>query len=84
LIWASYQGSPELVGILLDAGADVTYTSKAGRNALVRAAEGGHLEVVRQLLAAGADRETIVDGRRAAEWAAINEHALVAAELTAP
>ncbi len=84
LLWASYQGSNELVGLLLEAGADVTFTSKAGRNALVRAAEGGHLEVVQQLLAGGADREAIVDGHRAAEWAALDDHTLVVTALTSP
>lgn len=54
---ASYFGHPEVVGLLLDAGADVHAVSQNGARlqALHSAAAGRNAEVVRLLIVAGAD-----------------------------
>lgn len=55
-------GSPTSTRVLLEFGAEVDARNDAGQTALMLAAEGGDLECVRNLLAAGADR-TLKDRR---------------------
>jgi hypothetical protein len=58
LLWASATGSVEAVGLLLDHGAAVNLRNPFDcATALHRAAANGHLGVVRNLLAKGADPE---------------------------
>lgn len=58
LVLASENGHAEIVGILLDAGAD----SNFNYNAPLRwAAENGHVDVVKLLLAAGANENDVLD-----------------------
>ncbi|GAA3882218.1 hypothetical protein GCM10022243_53520 [Saccharothrix violaceirubra] len=55
LMVAAGKGNAELVGVLLDAGADVhTADSVAGGTALHKAVQGGDLDTVKLLVAAGA------------------------------
>src|SRR3989304_6756723 len=58
LMLAAQRGPPETVGALLEAKADVNASRgkpEEGRTALIDAAWGGHTEVVRLLLARGAN-----------------------------
>ena len=56
LHWASHNGDASLVGILIDAGADVGAGTRIGQyTPLHLAAQGGAGEVVEMLLGAGAD-----------------------------
>jgi ankyrin repeat protein len=55
-------GQPDAVRLLLAARADVNARSKAGRTALIEAAEQGQLEAARLLIAAGADLNTYQRG----------------------
>ena len=55
LIEASYYGHTEIVGILLDKGADVSSKTKKGDTALIHASYRGHIEIVRMLLKNRAD-----------------------------
>ena len=52
---ASYLGKPQVVEILLAAGADVNAQSIYGYGVLYGASKNGHAEVVEMLLSAGAD-----------------------------
>jgi ankyrin repeat protein len=81
LTWAAARGRARAVRLLLALGAGVDVRGTfggpqhgVGTTALHHAAEGGHLEVIEVLLAAGADR-TIEDdlyGGTPASWAAHN------------
>jgi ankyrin repeat protein len=63
LLWATYQGSPELVKLLLDAGADANVANKFGVTPLLQSSRTGDLETLRVLLAAGADiSQAVRDG----------------------
>jgi hypothetical protein len=53
---AAYGGHPEVVALLLRAGARAHLPEGEGQTALTTAAERGHMEVVRLLLAAGVDK----------------------------
>jgi len=82
---AAWFGEPAMVAALLQAGAEVDATSEVGNTALMHAAARGYLEVVRLLLAGGAD-----PGHRnkwnlsAVDWAQWPEsHAEIEAELAA-
>ena len=55
LISASRSKNPDLIHILLNAGADVNAKSKSGNTALMMAARCGCVDVVKLLLEAGAD-----------------------------
>ena len=54
LHYASAQGRPECVRLLIDSGADVRAADNYGDTALHRAAMYGHLDVARLLLDSGA------------------------------
>jgi ankyrin repeat protein len=58
LMLAALDGSPEMVGLLLERGANVHATSPYKVTALFWAASRGHLDVIRLLLAHGADINT--------------------------
>jgi len=83
LVWAAVKGRVRAVRRLLELGAGVNVRGTfggprhgAGTTALHHAAEAGHLEVIEELLAAGAD-PTIEDdlyGGTPAGWAAHNGH----------
>jgi len=86
LMDSAHAGTNAVLAMLLDAGADVNATDENGRTPLHWAAAGAHdsPDVVRHLLAAGADRsrqtmlgDTALDYARALEKSAI-EHALTA------
>ena len=84
LVWAAAKGRVRAVRLLLELGAAVNGRSTfggprhgVGTTALHHAAEGGHLEVIEVLLAAGAD-PTITDAvydATAASWAEHNGQA---------
>ena len=70
------QGDLALVTSLLDQGADVNAKFRYGATALFKAAERGHTEIVKLLLARGAD-VTVKDtfyGATAMSWALDNDH----------
>ena len=60
LLQAANEGNRDQVQDLLDKRADVDSANGAGHSCLYRAAEKGHLEVLRALLAAGASKDRIV------------------------
>ena len=69
-------GDPASVTALLDKGADVNAKFRYGMTALFKASERGHLEVVKILLAHGADvkvKDTFY-GATAMTWALQNDH----------
>ena len=53
---AAERGNLEVVGLLLEAGADQNAARQDGKTAVMAAAQHGHFEVVRLLLEAGADQ----------------------------
>ena len=55
LMSASYNGHAEIVGLLLEKGADIKFQDRAGFNALHYAKEKGHKEVEQLLLAKGTE-----------------------------
>jgi hypothetical protein len=70
------QGDLAAVTALLDKGADVNARFRYGATALFKAAERGHTEIVKLLLARGAD-VTVKDtfyGATAMSWALDNDH----------
>ncbi len=70
------QGNLTLVTSLLDQGAEVNAKFRYGATALFKAAERGHTEIVKLLLARGAD-VTVKDtfyGASAMSWALNNDH----------
>lgn len=77
---AAYSGYPEVVQLLLDQGANLSYVDKDGRIPLYSAAEGGYAEVVQVLLDKGANpSSTDEDGEtplRLATYNSIENHAI--------
>eukprot|EP00282_Hemiselmis_andersenii_P014912 CAMPEP_0114128332 /NCGR_PEP_ID=MMETSP0043_2-20121206/10874_1 /TAXON_ID=464988 /ORGANISM="Hemiselmis andersenii, Strain CCMP644" /LENGTH=168 /DNA_ID=CAMNT_0001221511 /DNA_START=62 /DNA_END=564 /DNA_ORIENTATION=- len=75
---AAYRGDVNKVqSLLVESGANPDEIDSLGRTILIHAAAQGHEEVVRALLAAGADvnfAPTTGDGRTALHWAAANGH----------
>ncbi|HEX3230645.1 MAG TPA: ankyrin repeat domain-containing protein, partial [Pyrinomonadaceae bacterium] len=70
------QGDLAAVTALLDKGADVNAKFRYGATALFKAAERGHTEIVKLLLARGADvkvKDTFY-GATAMTWALDNDH----------
>jgi ankyrin repeat protein len=80
---AAFQGDSTLVALLLARGAEPDPIGQEGVTPLIGAARGGHLSVVRILLAAGADaaRRDERAGWTAAQWAANEGHDSIAAVL---
>ena len=77
---ASYDGSTEVVAILLKAGAEVNvFTDTFHETPLVLAAMNGHVATMKLLLKAGADLELQNScGKTAGEYAvSLNKHAAV-------
>jgi ankyrin repeat protein len=77
------KGDATAVVALLDKGADVNAKFRYGTTALFKAAERGHLEVVKILLARGADvavKDTFY-GATAMTWAMQNNHIDIVNEL---
>lgn len=75
--WGSDGDTVRTVSLLLQAGADVNARGYWGHSALICAAGHGNTEVVRLLLAAGADREhkEFFKGRNALDFAIEGKHA---------
>jgi ankyrin repeat protein len=57
IIEAARRGDDELLRVIIAAGAKLETSDPDGNSALHRAAEGGHVEVVRSLLRAGVDAD---------------------------
>ena len=57
-------GNPEVVARLLAAGSDVNHSSEHGFSPLIVAGGTGRLDLVRQLLAAGARTDQPAKGER--------------------
>lgn len=74
LLVASVNGDAEAVARLLSRGAPMTTADRCDRDPLGAAADGGHLEVMQLLLAAGASPTRLCcRGRPALFWAAMAE-----------
>jgi ankyrin repeat protein len=70
---AAMTGRVENMKFLLQRGARIDYQNNEGRNALMNAAERGLIEVVQELLAAGANtKQTDMHGKTAAQIAEEN------------
>jgi len=55
VMWAAYQGDPNLVAALIEAGADVTLANTFGTSAITEAAIIGRAGILEALIEAGAD-----------------------------
>ena len=75
-------GHPEVVRLLLEAGADITSRGQAGATPLTWAAITGQLNTARYLLDSGAEIDTRDDdGLTALHWATMNNHLSLVCEL---
>jgi ankyrin repeat protein len=74
---ASKDGFTGVVSALIDAGVDVDHVFKDGRTALMHAAENGHLDIVRLLLGADADKTLANDGTTAYNLAMAKGHTAI-------
>ena len=83
LITAIHANKPAAVALLLERGADVHVRDARGFTPLHFAAQGGHEELVRQLLARGADRHALAEGVDPLTVAQRAGHAAVVALLQA-
>jgi ankyrin repeat protein len=82
LLLATRAGSPELVSLLLDAGAPVDQANGSATTALMVAARAGSRELCERLLAAGAGTGVRdAGGLRAGDHAALASHLELAALL---
>ena len=61
--YAARENRPDIVRLLLQAGADVNYKDMTDRTVLGMAVDSGHSETVRVLLAAGADPRVPYGGK---------------------
>lgn len=80
---AATRGDVAAVRALLDAGTDANAANDYGATALMHACDKGHVEIVRLLLARGADpgRKDTFYGSTAAEWAGYKAHGEILALL---
>jgi ankyrin repeat protein len=74
---AARSGDQDLVNLLLKAGAAIEELTLNGQTALMLAAGQGHLAVVKQLVASGADVNAWMDGETPLLHAAIGSHTAV-------
>ena len=75
MMWAAYEGHPEVVNRLLALGANVKAVDKINMTPLHLAAANGHCEIITKLLSKGANAKAIdVDGWTAMDWAASGDH----------
>ena len=80
LMWAVAAPHPDIVKVLIDAGADVHVSSEKGFTPLLFAARNGDIETAKILLAAGARvNDTGSDGTHALPLAIINRQDAVRA-----
>jgi Ankyrin repeats (3 copies) len=82
LVQAAYTDHPKIVKRLLEAGANPNLVCGEGETALTVAADHGNTEIVRLLLAAGADRNYKTPWGTAAEIAQRKGHAEIVSLLT--
>ncbi|XP_021892096.1 E3 ubiquitin-protein ligase XBAT33 [Carica papaya] len=77
LHFAAAKGHNEIVGLLLENGADVNSRNYCGQTALMQACRYGHWEVVQTLLLfrCNVTRADYLSGRTALHFAALNGHA---------
>ncbi|KAJ6386476.1 hypothetical protein OIU78_016395 [Salix suchowensis] len=77
LHFAAAKGHNEIVGLLLENGADVNSRNYCGQTALMQACRYGHWEVVQTLLLfrCNVTRADYLNGRTALHFAAVNGHA---------
>lgn len=81
---AASRGDAASLAVQIDAGADLDALDRFGQSALMLAARGGHLELVRGLIRAGADLDkTAKFGLSATMLAVVNDHESVARMLAA-
>ncbi|MCX7170032.1 MAG: ankyrin repeat domain-containing protein [Proteobacteria bacterium] len=79
LHYAAFADQKEIVGLLIEHGAQVNARAPNGSTALMMTAREGREELARQLLAAGADpRATNESGESALTWAMRHEHFRIA------
>lgn len=71
LHWAAHRGDPELVDLLLAAGADVSAANRYGVRPIALAAENGDAAILEALLAAGADANAALPGGETALMTAV-------------
>jgi len=72
LMWAVAESHPDVVGTLLEAGADPHTSTAKGFTPLLFAADSGDIEMAETLIAAGVDvNETGVDGTHALPYAIV-------------
>jgi|688.fasta_scaffold349658_2 ankyrin repeat protein len=74
LILASQQGKLDVVEDLLDRGAGVNDVMTDGKTALLMACKNGHTEIVKILMAKGADQSLKSTGKSPRDVAIINGH----------
>lgn len=73
LMWAAHEGHHDIVGVLIDAGANIDLQHKTGSTALHYAAFNNHPTVMRMLVDRGADQNIKKkNGETAREFAAGN------------
>lgn len=69
LLLSSHHGNLDITNYLLEQGALISYQNESGDTALIKACERGHTEVVKTLLAHGADiNQTNLVGSSALQW----------------
>lgn len=85
LHYAAFAGHGKVAILLLDLGADIDARSTNGSSPLMMAVYEGHEQLVRQLLARGADRSLKNDrGEGAVEWAFKYQRLAIARLVEAP
>ncbi|CAE6968401.1 secG [Symbiodinium natans] len=85
LMMAAFMGSNDACEVLLKKGAEVNHAERhSKRTALMMAAQGGHLDVVKTLLTSKADTTQVdIEMQTALHWAAVGGRTEVARLLAA-